>query len=148
VSNALRLFQLPPTIQRLVAEAQLSAGHARALLGTPDRGFQESLAKKAVAEGLSVRDVEEAVRQRNELAGQLGGTPSTSSARPPSGKALRPPGLLELEDLLSGYLNTTVKVEMHTKKGRLVIDFATLEDLERIYRAMTEPGSGGSTDPG
>ena len=143
VSNALRLFQLPPAIQRLVAEGQLSAGHARALLGTPDRGFQESLAKKAVADGLSVRDVEDAVRQRNELAGQLGGSGATggSTARPPTGKALRPPGLLELEDLLSGYLDTTVKVEMHAKKGRLVIDFATLEDLERIYRTMTEPGS-------
>ncbi len=143
VSNALRLFQLPPGIQRLVAEAQLSAGHARALLGTPDRGFQESLAKKALHEGLSVREVEDAVRQRNELSGQLGGT-TPGTARPPSGKALRPPGLLELEDLLSGYLDTSVKVEMTTKKGRLVIDFATLEDLERIYRAMTEPGSGGS----
>jgi ParB family chromosome partitioning protein len=145
VSNALRLFQLPPTIQRMVAEGQLSAGHARALLGTPDRGFQESLAKKAVQESLSVREVEEAVRTRNELAGQLGGSPSAGGggARPSSGKALRPPGLLELEDLLSGYLDTTVKVEMQAKKGRLVIDFATLEDLERIYRAMTEPGSGG-----
>lgn len=140
VSNALRLFQLPPTIQRLVADGQLSAGHARALLGTPDRGFQESLAKKAVAEALSVRDVEEAVRRRNELAGQLSGS---TTARPPSGKQLRPPGLLELEDLLAGYLDTTVKVEMGAKKGRLVIDFATLEDLERIYRAMTEPGSAG-----
>ncbi len=148
VSNGLRLFQLPPTIQRLVAEAQLSAGHARALLGTPDRGFQESLAKRAVADGLSVREVEEAVRSRNELAGQLGGTPSGSGARPPSGKALRPPGLLELEDLLSGYLDTRVKVEVGAKKGRLVIDFATLEDLERIYRAMTEGGgSGGSPRP-
>jgi ParB family transcriptional regulator, chromosome partitioning protein len=64
VSNALRLFQLPPSIQRLVAEHQLSAGHARALLGTPDRSFQESLARRAVAEGLSVREVEEAVRRR------------------------------------------------------------------------------------
>ncbi|MBW3614138.1 MAG: ParB/RepB/Spo0J family partition protein [Actinobacteria bacterium] len=141
VSNALRLFQLPPAIQRLVADGQLSAGHARALLGTPDRGFQESLAKKAVSEALSVREVEEAVRRRNELASQLTGT---GPARPPTGKQLRPPGLLELEDLLSGYLDTTVKVEMGAKKGRLVIDFATLEDLERIYRAMTEPGSGGS----
>jgi ParB family chromosome partitioning protein len=140
VTNALRLFQLPPTIQRLVAEGQLSGGHARALLGTPDRGFQESLAKRAVGEQLSVREVEDAVRQRNELAGQLSGSPA-GSARPPSGKALRPPGLLELEDLLSGYLDTRVKVEMHAKKGRLLIDFATLEDLERIYRAMTEPGT-------
>lgn len=144
ISNGLRLFQLPPGIQRLVAEGLLSAGHARALLGTPDRGFQESLAKKAVAEGLSVREVEEAVRQRGELAGQLGGTPTGgSSGRPPSGKALRPPGLLELEDLLSSYLDTRVKVEVGAKKGRLVIDFATLEDLERIYRAMTEGGPAG-----
>jgi ParB family transcriptional regulator, chromosome partitioning protein len=137
VSNALRLFQLPPTIQRLVAEGQLSAGHARALLGTPDRSFQESLAKRAIAESLSVREVEDAVRQRNDLAAQLSsGGPST--ARPPSGKQLRPPGLLELEDLLAGYLDTRVKVEMGSKKGRIVIDFATLEDLERIYRSMTE----------
>ncbi len=141
VSNALRLFGLPPGIQRLVADGQLSAGHARALLGSPDRGFQESLAKKAVSEALSVREVEEAVRRRNELAGQL---PAATTARPPSGKQLRPPGLLELEDLLSGYLDTTVRVEMGAKKGRLVIDFATLEDLERIYRAMTEPGSAGA----
>ena len=67
VTNMLRLFQLPPTIQKLVAEGSLSAGHARALLATPDRAYQESLAKKAVQEGLSVRAVEEAVRVRTEL---------------------------------------------------------------------------------
>jgi ParB family chromosome partitioning protein len=144
VSNALRLFQLPPTIQRLVAENQLSAGHARALLGTPDRAFQESLAKKAVAEGLSVREVEDAVRQRNELAGQVasGAAVAGAAARPPSGRQLRPPGLLELEDLLSGYLDTRVKVEMGAKRGRIIVDFATLEDLERIYRVMTEGPAG------
>lgn len=147
VSNAIRLFQLPPSIQRLVAEGQLTAGHARAILGTPDRAFQESLAKRSVAEALSVRDVEEAVRQRNELAAQLGGTGPGRSARPPSGRQLRPPGLLELEDLLATYLNTRVKVEMGAKKGRIVVDFATLEDLERIYRVMTEaPASSGSSD--
>ena len=146
ISNALRLFQLPPSIQRLVAEGQLSAGHARALLGTPDRGFQESLAKRAVAEGLSVREVEDAVRERNELAGQLAsGGPST--ARPPSGRQLRPPGLMELEELLAGYLDTRVKVEMGAKRGRIVVDFATLEDLERIYRAMTEAQSGSPSPP-
>ncbi len=90
--------------------------------------------------GLSheVRDVEEAIRRRNELAGQVAGAAPSGAARPPSGRQLRPPGLLELEDLLSGYLNTSVKVEMGAKKGRLVIDFATLEDLERLYRRMTE----------
>ncbi len=133
ISNALRLFQLPPAIQRLIADGQLSAGHARALLATPDRAFQEALAKRAVAEGLSVRAVEEAVRTRNQLGDRL---PSGTAARSP--RRLRPPGLLELEDLLSTHLDTRVKVEMGAKKGRVVIDFSTLEDLERLYRAMTE----------
>ncbi|HLT15168.1 MAG TPA: ParB/RepB/Spo0J family partition protein, partial [Acidimicrobiales bacterium] len=66
VANTLRLFQLPPSIQRLVAENQLSAGHARALLGTPDRAFQEDLARKIVDRGLSVREAEEAVRAHQE----------------------------------------------------------------------------------
>ena len=135
ITNTLRLFQLPPTIQRLVADGQLAEGHARALLGTPDRAFQEALAKRAVNEGLSVRAVEEAVRTRNQL-GQ-------SSPAPAAGRAgrLRPPGLLELEELLSRHLDTRVKVEMSAKKGRVTVEFGSLEDLERIYRAMTEPPS-------
>ncbi|MGI8794014.1 MAG: ParB/RepB/Spo0J family partition protein, partial [Acidimicrobiales bacterium] len=115
---------------------------AKAILATPDRGFQESLAKKAAADGLSVREVEDAVRGRNEIAGQVvsGGT-AGGTPRPPSGRAVRPAGLLELEDLLADHLDTTVKVEMGAKKGRVVVEFATLEDLERIYRAMTQPRS-------
>ena len=134
ISNTLRLFQLPPTIQRLVAEGQLAEGHARAMLGTPDRAFQEALAKRAVNEGLSVRAVEDAVRARNQVA-EGAAAPATPSRR------LRPPGLLELEELLCQHLDTRVKVEMGPKKGRVVVEFATLEDLERIYRAMTEPPS-------
>ncbi|HEX2700360.1 MAG TPA: ParB/RepB/Spo0J family partition protein [Acidimicrobiales bacterium] len=136
VSNTLRLFQLPPTIQRLVAEGQLAEGHARALLGTPDRAFQEALARRTVAEGLSVRAVEEAVRARNELSDE--GHSAAAASRP---RRLRPPGLLELEELLSRHLETRVKVDMGAKKGRVLVEFATLEDLERIYRAMTEPPS-------
>jgi ParB family transcriptional regulator, chromosome partitioning protein len=132
VTNTLRLFQLPPTVQKLVGDGQLSAGHARALLGTPDRAFQESLGRKAVSEQMSVRAVEEAVRQRNELGGSASGA---SASRPPK---LRPPGILELEELLSSHLDTRVKVDLGAKRGRVVIEFATLEDLERIYRAMTE----------
>ena len=141
VSNALRLFQLPPAIQRLVAEGQLSAGHARALLGTPDRAFQESLARRAVTEGLSVREVEDLVRRRNELAAQLpsGGPAGRGDAGPPGRRPLRPPGLLELEELLSAHLDTRVKVDMGSKRGKVVVEFATLEDLERIYRLMTSP---------
>jgi ParB family chromosome partitioning protein len=137
ITNTLRLFQLPPTIQRLVHDNQLSAGHARALLGTPDRSFQETLAKRAVAEALSVRAVEEAVRTRNELGAAVPSGPG--SPAPASAKRLRQPGLVELEELLSSHLDTRVKVEMGGKKGRMVIEFAGLEDLERLYTLITEP---------
>ena len=134
VTNTLRLFQLPPSIQRLLIEGQLSAGHARALLGTPDRNFQETLAQRAVAEDLSVRAVEDVVRDRSAPAA----APTHSDERP---GRLRPPGVVELESLLSQHLDTRVKVDMGSRKGRVVIEFATLEDLERIYRAMTEAPS-------
>jgi ParB family chromosome partitioning protein len=128
VSNTLRLFQLPPGVQRLVHDGQLSAGHARALLGSPDRTFQEALARKAVSAGYSVRQVEDAVRRR---------TQSDEAQPTPPGSRLRAPGLLELEELLSDRLDTRVSVTMGAKRGKVVIDFASLEDLERIYRAMT-----------
>jgi ParB family chromosome partitioning protein len=133
ITNTLRLFQLPPAVQKLVSDGQLSAGHARALLGTPDRGFQEALARRAVAEQLSVRAVEDAVKDRNSL----GGLEPAKAARQAK---LRPPGILELEELLSSHLDTRVRVDLGAKRGRVTIDFASLEDLERIYRAMTEPG--------
>lgn len=132
VSNTLRLFQLPPAIQKLVAENQLSAGHARALLGTPDRAYQEQLARRAVAENLSVREVEESVRARTELAES--DTPTSSGGQ--TVRKLRAPGLLELEELFSQYLDTKVQVTMGPRRGKVVIDFADLEDLERIYRLI------------
>jgi ParB family chromosome partitioning protein len=141
ITNTLRLFQLPPSIQRLVAENRLAAGHARALLGTPDRAFQEALARRVVSEGLSVRAVEDAVRARTESGSAPGESPASGTPAP--GRRLRAPGLLELEELLSRHLDTRVNVEMGAKRGRVVIEFATLEDLERIYRVMTE----GSTSP-
>jgi ParB family chromosome partitioning protein len=132
VANLLRLFQLPPQVQRLVAEGRVSAGHAKALLGTPDRAFQESLARRVATEGLSVRDTEEAVRRRNGLAGSTGGSPGSSGTR----SKLRAPGLLELEELLAEQLETRVSINVGPKRGRVVIEFADLEDLERIYRVM------------
>jgi ParB family chromosome partitioning protein len=137
ITNALRLFQLPPSVQRLVAEGRLSAGHARALLGTPDRAFLEALARRAANEQLSVRDVEEAVRQRNQVTSS---EDDPGSLKPPG--RLRPPGILELEELLADRLNTKVRVDMGANRGKVVIEFATLEDLERIYKAMTEPSEG------
>jgi ParB family chromosome partitioning protein len=132
VTNTLRLLQLPPTIQRYLQEGSLRMGHARALLATPDRSFQEQLAKRAVSEDMSVRAVEEAVRART-------GEPEPKRAKNSAASTkLRPPGLLELEELLGDYLETRVHVTMGPKLGHVVIDFATLEDLERIYRVMTE----------
>jgi len=138
VSNTLRLFQLPPAIQKLVAENQLSAGHARALLGTPDRAYQEQLARRAVAENLSVRDVEESVRARTELE-ESPAPGASASGSGPTVRKLRAPGLLELEELFSQYLDTKVQVTMGPRRGKVVIDFADLEDLERIYRAILAP---------
>jgi ParB family chromosome partitioning protein len=132
VANLLRLFQLPPQVQRLVAEGRVSAGHAKALLGTPDRAFQESLARRVATDGLSVRHTEEAVRQRNGLDGPPSGSAGASGAR----SKLRAPGLLELEELLAEQLDTRVSINVGPKRGRVVIEFADLEDLERIYRVM------------
>jgi ParB family chromosome partitioning protein len=130
ITNTLRLLQLPPAIQRYVKDGSLRMGHARALLGTPDRAFQEQLAKRAVADDLSVRDVEDAIRSRE-------GTPSPKTTRP-RGAKLRPPGLLELEELLGDHLETRVRISMGPSRGKVEVDFATLEDLERIYRIITE----------
>lgn len=139
ITNTLRLFQLPPSVQRMVAEGQLAAGHARALLGTPDRNFQEALAKRVIAESLSVRAVEDAVRERNGVSEAAEAAPAPTADAEPEQKRLRPPGFRELEELLAELLDTRVAVDMGAKKGRVVIEFADLEDLERIYRRITEP---------
>ena len=136
VANTMRLLQLPTSIQRLLGEGQLSAGHARALLGTPDRAFQEKLAKAIVSEKLTVREVEDRVREH-------GGTPepdaegtTPTGTKPPT--LVRPAPLLELEEMLSDHLDTRVAVSMGQRKGRIVIDFSTLEDLERVYRVIVD----------
>jgi len=153
VTNTLRLLQLPAGAQRALAERTISAGHARALLGTPDRALQERLVERIVEEGLTVRAVEELVREggaelrvvpveparevpvaEEEVPDQ--GTAEPHGLRRPPVRKLPEPGVLELEELLSTYLNTRVKVDIQNRRGRLVVEFATLEDLERIYRAM------------
>lgn len=134
VANTLRLLHLPPSIQRLLAEGQISAGHARALLGSPDRLFQEQLARAVVTEHLTVREVEDRVRQH---AGETDDDAETGLTPAPVA-VVRPAALLELEDLLSSHLDTRVQVSMGAKRGRVVVDFATLEDLERIYRVIVE----------
>jgi ParB family transcriptional regulator, chromosome partitioning protein len=154
VTNTLRLLQLPAGAQRALSERTISAGHARALLGTPDRALQEKLVERVVEEGLTVRAVEDLVRtggaelrvvpspeatEEPTPAGTTSGTNEPLSRRAPV-RRLPEPGVLELEELLSTYLNTRVKVDIQNRRGRLVVEFATLEDLERIYRAMVGEG--------
>jgi ParB family transcriptional regulator, chromosome partitioning protein len=139
VSNTLRLMQLSPAIQRLVLDGQLSAGHARALLGTTDKSFQEALARRVTSGDLSVRATEEAVRLR--LDPRSGSSPKVAkkgAQNGPTANAERPAGLLELEHVLEGSLDTKVAIEfVPGRKGRMVIEFADLNDLERIFRIMT-----------
>lgn len=130
ISNTIRLLSLPPTVQKRVAAGVLSAGHARALLPVEDPVAQDELARRIVAEGLSVRAVEEIVA--------LGARPAQKS-RGPGAKAPVAPALRDLADRLSDALETRVKVELGQRKGKIVVEFATLDDLERIVRVMS-PG--------
>ncbi|MFC5950567.1 ParB/RepB/Spo0J family partition protein [Pseudonocardia lutea] len=125
VTNMIRLLRLPVAVQRRVAAGVLSAGHARALLGLDDAEAQEELAARIVAEGMSVRATEEAVvLARNE---KHPGRPRQARSRPgPTA------GMTELATRLSDRFDTTVKVEMGARKGRLVVEFGSAEDLERI----------------
>src|ERR1700728_139745 len=143
VTNTLRLLQLPAGVQRALADSTISAGHARALLGTPDRAMQEALVTRIVSEGLTVRAVEDEIRLSQEALppGQISGSTNGKTRRGGAPRRLPEPGLLELEELLAGFLNTRGKVDLRNRKGRLVVEFATLEDLERIYRAMVGSGT-------
>ena len=133
VANTVRLLQLSDTIQRLLADGRITAGHGRALLGSSDPTFQEALARTIVAENLTVREVEERVRRREAPTTTQ---PGTGTVRPTP--QLRPAALLELEEQLSGLLDTRVQISTGAKRGRLTVEFANLEDLERIYRIILD----------
>jgi ParB family chromosome partitioning protein len=128
VTNTLRLLQLPPAVQRQVRDGSLSMGHARALLGTPDRALQERLAGTAVRDGWSVRALEEAVKGKSDKKPKVDRERATNP--------LRPPGFDELEGLLGDHLDTRVAISMNAKRGKIAIDFSDLEDLERIYKGI------------
>ena len=128
ISNTIRLLQLPGTVQRRVAAGVLSAGHARALLTLADPEEQDHLAHRIVAEGLSVRAVEEIVA--------MGGQHLAKQRRAPAKRAVAP-ALTELADRLSDALETRVKVEQGQRKGKIVVEFASIEDLQRIVATMS-----------
>lgn len=127
ISNTIRLLKLPVPVQRRVAAGVLSAGHARALLGLDDPAAQEELAARIVAEGLSVRGTEEQVTM-------LGS--ATPKKRPAPRKKLIMPGLDDLAKALSDRFDTRVKVELGRRKGKITLEFATVDDLERIVAIM------------
>lgn len=128
ISNTLRLLKLPASVQRRVAAGVLSAGHARALLGLPSGDAQERLAQRIVAEGLSVRSVEEIVA--------LGETPQDEPTERRRTNKPVAPRLTDLADRLSDRFETRVKVDLGKTKGRITVEFASLDDLERIVTLM------------
>ncbi|MBT2674679.1 ParB/RepB/Spo0J family partition protein [Streptomyces sp. ISL-14] len=133
VSNTLRLLKLSPKVQNRVAAGVLSAGHARALLSVEDPEEQERLAYRVVAEGLSVRSVEEIVTL-------MGSRPQkTQRSRGPRAGSVPSPALSDLATRLSDRFETRVKVELGQKKGKITVEFASPEDLERILSTLA-PG--------
>jgi ParB family transcriptional regulator, chromosome partitioning protein len=130
VSNTLRLLSLPASIQGMVERGELSAGHARALAAVDDRAFAEHVAKRAVEEGWSVRQIEEAVRLRRGEEPARGGRPRV--------REVRPAEIIELEHRLRDRLETKVTVEFRGGRGALHIDYRSVEDLEKVYRKLME----------
>jgi ParB family chromosome partitioning protein len=126
ITNAIRLLGLPAGLQVLVEDGRLSAGHARALLGTEDKAYADQIGRRAVEEGWSVRQVEEAIRDREKSG--------TSGLGVPKVREIRPVEIIELEQRLTEQLGTKVAINYRSKKGKLQISFSSLDELERLYR--------------
>ncbi|MBT8239976.1 MAG: ParB/RepB/Spo0J family partition protein [Acidimicrobiia bacterium] len=133
VANTLRLLGLPAHVQRMVIDGTLSAGHARALLALDDEEQILALAERVVDDDLSVRQIEALVRTPPDS--------SSSATKKRSGAGTsRNPAVLELEELLSGRLSTSVRVALGRKRGKITIDYADLDDLERIFHIINGTG--------
>lgn len=148
VANTIRLLQLPATVQRMVNDGVLSAGHARVLLSIEDRSELEREARRAADEGWTVRGLESHLKRDTDppvgdqpdtppvgdKGGRASGGAGADGPRPSPGD--RPAAVLELESLLGDHLATRVRVDLGAQKGKVVIEFADLADLERIARLM------------
>ena len=132
VANTIRLLSLPADVQGLLAEGRIQAGHARALLGLADEEARSTLALRASAEGLSVRQVEDLVRRYTESPGAV----IKRAQKDPD------PMLSEVEEILSEQLATRVMVTLGRRKGKIVVEFASREDLERIVSEIIGSGPG------
>lgn len=136
ISNTLRLMKLPPAVQRRVAAGVLSSGHARALLGMSNPEEMEELARRIVAEGLSVRATEESVAVAQREGGRNGVSRGTTSRLPSTARYQQ---LDEYADALTDRLDTQVKITLGAKKGRIAIDFGSIEDLHRLMEMIGDP---------
>ncbi len=126
VANSIRLLRLPPAIRTLLETGQLTSGHARALLAVSDPKYATHIAKRAVAEGWTVRQVEDAAKAR---------TPRKRSARPVRG--IRPAEIVELETRLADQLGLPVSINYRDQKGSLKVAFHSIDDLQRVFSKLT-----------
>ncbi|WP_460438367.1 ParB/RepB/Spo0J family partition protein [Amycolatopsis stemonae] len=133
ITNTIRLLKLPLPVQRRVAAGVLSAGHARALLSLEDADSQEELAARIIAEGMSVRATEEAVTLKK--------SEKPAKPKPAPRKPIQAPGLQDLANRLSDRFDTRVKVDLGRRKGRIVFEFGSVDDLERIVAMIDENGT-------
>ena len=134
VANTVRLLNLAPSVQRLVVEGHLSAGHGRALLALEDEEARQGLATEIVRDNLTVRETERRVAESQSTGSEPVAAPSPGNGSSVSGEVQA--GILELEELLSTRLDTRVSVKLGKRKGRITIQFSGLPDLERIYHLL------------
>ncbi len=139
ITNTLRLLELPVQVQRFVTEGRLSAGHGKALLGLQGNPFMERLARRAAEEGWSTRETEDQVRRYQTMSGAI--PPPTGTDR----HAL-PAVATEAQRRMADHLQTRVRVEMGKRKGKIVLDFVSLEDLERVVGVIVGDDHGSSTN--
>ena len=130
ITNALRLLQLPAAIQGMLERGEIAAGHARALLGIEDEAYALHVARRAASDGWSVRQVEEAARART----------GEKKPRRPGSKGPRPAAIIELEEQLTERLGSPVKIDFRNDKGKVVVRFGSLDELERLYRILFGAG--------
>lgn len=130
ISNTLRLLELPTSVQRTLIERRITAGHGRALLGLASPALQERLGQRVAAEGLTVRQTEEVVRKYEGYTGSSAGGGTRAAARPPL--------VSEAQRRLAEHLQTRVRVEMGKRKGKIVLDFVSLEELDRLLGLIVD----------
>lgn len=139
ITNALRLLDLPTSLQRMLVEGRLTAGHGRALLRLSDNPFQERMARRAAEEKLSVRETEDEVARYLTMTGGVAAGPRSRRAAEESAVAS------EAQRRLTDHLQTRVKIQMGKRKGKITLDFVSPDDLERIVGEITGQTRGGQT---